>query len=64
MGVKLGLTQLERTQGEGFEKEILLRRIRRCADKSLAFPFSYFLIFSTTKRIFLEWIKEVITTKS
>jgi hypothetical protein len=33
--------------------------IRRGADKSLAFP-----ICSTTKRIFLGWIKEVRTTKS
>jgi hypothetical protein len=32
--------------------------IRRGADKSLAFP-----ICSTTKRIFLGWVKEVRTTK-
>jgi hypothetical protein len=29
------------------------------ADKSLAFPISYFPICSTTKRIFLEWVREV-----
>jgi hypothetical protein len=33
--------------------------IRRGAGKSLAFP-----ICSTTKRIFLGWVKEVRTTKS
>jgi hypothetical protein len=33
--------------------------LRRDADKSLAFP-----ICSTTKRFFLEWVKEVRTTKS
>jgi hypothetical protein len=33
--------------------------VRRGADKSLAFP-----ICSTTKRIFLGWVKEVRTTKS
>jgi hypothetical protein len=32
--------------------------------KSLAFPISYFPIFSTTKIIFLGWVKEVRTTKS
>jgi hypothetical protein len=32
---------------------------RRGADKSLAF-----LLFSTTKRIFLGWVKEIRTTKS
>jgi hypothetical protein len=37
---------------------------RRGADKSLPFPVSYFLICSTTKRLFLGWVKEVITTKS
>jgi hypothetical protein len=41
---------------------LLLRH--RGADKFLAFPISYFLIFSTTKRIFLGWVKEVRTTKS
>jgi hypothetical protein len=30
----------------------------------LAFPVSYFLICSTTKIIFLGWVKEVRTTKS
>jgi hypothetical protein len=34
------------------------------ADKSLAFPISYFPICSTTKIIFLEWVKEIRTTKS
>jgi hypothetical protein len=38
--------------------------ICRGADKSLAFPISYFPICSTTKRIFLGWVKEVRTTKS
>jgi hypothetical protein len=38
--------------------------IRKGDDKSLAFRFSYFLICSTTKRIFLGWVKEVRTTKS
>jgi hypothetical protein len=33
--------------------------IRSGADKSLAFP-----TFSTTKRIFLGWVKKVRTTKS
>jgi hypothetical protein len=34
------------------------------AEKSLALLISYFPICSTTKRIFLEWVKEVRTTKS
>jgi hypothetical protein len=34
------------------------------ADKSFAFPVSHFPICSTTKRIFLGWVKEVRTTKS
>jgi hypothetical protein len=34
-------------------------KVRRVADKSLAFP-----ICSTTKRIFVGWVKEVGTTKS
>jgi hypothetical protein len=38
--------------------------VRRAADKSLAFPISYFPICSATKRIFLGWFKEVRTTKS
>jgi hypothetical protein len=38
--------------------------IRRGADKSLVFPISYFPICSTTKRIFLGWLKEVRNTKS
>jgi hypothetical protein len=38
--------------------------IRKGADKSLAFPISYFPICSTTKRIFLGWVEEVRTTKS
>jgi hypothetical protein len=40
------------------------KRIRRGADKFLAFPISYLPICSTTERIFLEWVKEVRTTKS
>jgi hypothetical protein len=36
----------------------------RGADKSLAFAVSYFPICSTTKIIFLRWVKEVRTTKS
>jgi hypothetical protein len=40
------------------------RRIHRGADKSLAFPISYFPICSTTKGIFLGWVNEVRTTKS
>jgi hypothetical protein len=40
------------------------KQIRRCADNYLAFPISYFPICSTTKRIFLGWVKEVRTTKS
>jgi hypothetical protein len=35
--------------------------VRKSADKSLAFLISYFLICSTTKIIFLEWVR---TTKS
>jgi hypothetical protein len=38
--------------------------IRRGADKSLAVSISYFTICSTTKRIFLGWVKEVRKTKS
>jgi hypothetical protein len=34
------------------------------ADKSLAVPISNFPVCSTTKRIFLAWVKEVRTTKS
>jgi hypothetical protein len=37
--------------------------LRRGPDNFLAFP-TYFPICSTTKRIFLEWVKEVRTTKS
>jgi hypothetical protein len=37
---------------------------RNGADKSLAFPMSYLTIWSTTKTIFLGWVKEVRTTKS
>jgi hypothetical protein len=40
------------------------RRVCRGADKSLVFPISYFPICSTTRRIFLGWVKEVRTTKS
>jgi hypothetical protein len=36
----------------------------RGADKSLAFPISCFPNCSTTKRIFLGWVKEVRRTKS
>jgi hypothetical protein len=42
----------------------LLFDICRVADKSLAFPISCFPICSTTKIIFLGWVKEVRTTKS
>jgi hypothetical protein len=38
--------------------------VLRGADKSLAFPISYFPVCSTTKRIFLGWVKEVRTKKS
>jgi hypothetical protein len=38
--------------------------LHRDADKSLAFPISYFPVCSTAKIIFLGWVKEVITTKS
>jgi hypothetical protein len=38
--------------------------ICRGADKFLAFPISYFPICSTTKRIFLGWVKEVRTKKT
>jgi hypothetical protein len=34
------------------------------ADKSLVFPISPYLICSTTKRIFLGWVREVTITKS
>jgi hypothetical protein len=43
---------------------IRMVELRSGADKSLAFPISYFPICSTTKRIFLGWIKEVKTMKS
>jgi hypothetical protein len=39
-------------------------RVPRGADKSSAFPVSYFRICSTTKRLLLGWVKEVRTTKS
>jgi hypothetical protein len=42
---------------------LVLNHIRRDAVKSLAFPISYFPICSTTERIFLGWVKEIITTK-
>jgi hypothetical protein len=45
-------------------RNTLILLIRRVADKSLVFPISYFLICSTTNRIFLGWVKEVRTTKS
>jgi hypothetical protein len=38
--------------------------VHRGADKYLALPISYFPICSTTKRIFLGWVKEVRTMKS
>jgi hypothetical protein len=38
--------------------------LRSGADKSLAFPIFYFPICSTSKSIFLGWVKEVRTTKS
>jgi hypothetical protein len=44
--------------------EIQISQIRRGADKFMAFLISYFPICSTTKRIFLGWVKEVRTTKS
>jgi hypothetical protein len=37
--------------------------LRRAADKSLVFPVSKFPICSTNQRIFLEYVKEVRTTK-
>jgi hypothetical protein len=37
--------------------------IRRGADKYLAFPIYYFPVCSTTKRIFLGWVKDVRTMK-
>jgi hypothetical protein len=40
------------------------RGIRMGADKSLAFHISYFPFCSTTKIIFLVWVKEVRTAKS
>jgi hypothetical protein len=39
--------------------DALLEAVLRGADKFLAFP-----LCSTTKRIFLGWVKEVRTTKS
>jgi hypothetical protein len=39
-------------------------RILCYADKFLAFPVFYFPICTTTKRIFLGWVKEVRTMKS
>jgi hypothetical protein len=36
----------------------------RGADKSLAFPILSFPIYSTTIRIFPEWVKDVRTTMS
>jgi hypothetical protein len=42
----------------------MLIDLRGGADKSLALPISYFPTCSTTKRIFLGWVKEVRTTKS
>jgi hypothetical protein len=39
------------------------RALRRGADKSLAFPVSYFRICSTTKRILLGLAKGVGTTE-
>jgi hypothetical protein len=46
------------------EARLVLFKVYRGADKSLAFPISYFPICSTTKRIFLGWVKEVRTMKS
>jgi hypothetical protein len=40
-----------------------MEHIRRGADKSLAFTVSYFPVCSTTKKIFLGWVKEVRTPK-
>jgi hypothetical protein len=50
---------------ESVEKNItdILYQLGRGADKSLAFAISYFPICSTTKGIFLEWVKEVRITK-
>jgi hypothetical protein len=40
-------------------KAVVRTTVRKGADKSLAFPVSYFLVSSATKRIFLGWVKEV-----
>jgi hypothetical protein len=42
----------------------ILVYVSRGADKSLAFPISYFPICNTTKKIFLGYVKEVGITKS
>jgi hypothetical protein len=59
-----GLIPHPRSPTARFDKQREGETIRRGADKSVAFPISYFLICSTTKRIFLGWVKEVRTTKS
>jgi hypothetical protein len=41
-----------------------MAKLRRGAEKSLAFHTSYFPICNTSKVIFLGWVKEVRTTKS
>jgi hypothetical protein len=45
---------------DGYE----VSRIPRGADMFLAFLISYLPTCSTTKRIFLGWVKEARTTKS
>jgi hypothetical protein len=47
-----------------FSRASYVTQVSRGADMSLTFPISYFPICSTTKRIFLGWVKEVRTTKS
>jgi hypothetical protein len=48
-----------RLRAEILHKPFLLNPhlIHRGADKSLAFPISYFPICTTTKRIFFGWVK-------
>jgi hypothetical protein len=51
-------------EGHSLQTNLFCQYIRRGADKSSVFPVSYFPICSTTKRIFLGWVKEVRTKKS
>jgi hypothetical protein len=46
------------------QSKILRGNVYRGADKSLGFLISNFPICSTTKIIFLKWVKEVRTTNS